>query len=406
MRVLLVAYACEPDRGSEPAVGWNVAQRYKQVCDLHVLTRQNNLTAVRRDPDIVWHGFDCSGRRAKKRLPFGSQVYHYWWHLRARRVVARIIDEDGPFDLVQHLTLGSFRYPSAASGHDVPFVLGPVGGGERVPPRLWVTLGLRGAATEGLRLAANWVSLFDPLLRKSHRKARLVLATTPQTASVLQRVIGGTPVTLHPSIGMRLEPTATELDTPRAPAAAGPLRAISVGRQEPWKGFALQLRSIAIARAAGLDVRLTLLGKGPDRARLMRLAEKLEIGPYVNWIDSVASLEDVAGLLREHHVFLFTSLREAGGMALVEAMSVGLPAVALDWGGPGVTLAGMDAALVPPDRSAPAVIAARLAALSDEHLWQQQRRASLARAAAYRWEAIGDNLLQTVTGAGTLAEEV
>ena len=47
MKILLSAYACEPNKGSEPAVGWNWARTLVgQGHSVHVITRSNNRTAI------------------------------------------------------------------------------------------------------------------------------------------------------------------------------------------------------------------------------------------------------------------------------------------------------------------------------------------------------------------------
>ena len=46
-KILLSAYACEPNRGSEPGVGWNWAlQLNKLGYDIKVVTRLNNKITV------------------------------------------------------------------------------------------------------------------------------------------------------------------------------------------------------------------------------------------------------------------------------------------------------------------------------------------------------------------------
>ena len=49
MKLLLSAYACEPDRGSEPGVGWHwVLELAGLGHDVWVLTRTNNQQAIQR----------------------------------------------------------------------------------------------------------------------------------------------------------------------------------------------------------------------------------------------------------------------------------------------------------------------------------------------------------------------
>lgn len=47
-RVLLSCYACEPDKGSEPGVGWNWALAMSEKFKVRVLTRSNNQNAIRQ----------------------------------------------------------------------------------------------------------------------------------------------------------------------------------------------------------------------------------------------------------------------------------------------------------------------------------------------------------------------
>jgi hypothetical protein len=51
MRILLSAYACEPNRGSEPEVGWQRALHLLAHADeVRVLTRANNQTVIEANP--------------------------------------------------------------------------------------------------------------------------------------------------------------------------------------------------------------------------------------------------------------------------------------------------------------------------------------------------------------------
>ena len=46
LRVLISAYACEPSKGSEPGMGWNVAREMAEYHDIWVLTRANNRAPI------------------------------------------------------------------------------------------------------------------------------------------------------------------------------------------------------------------------------------------------------------------------------------------------------------------------------------------------------------------------
>ena len=144
MRLLLSAYACEPGRGSEPGVGWNWAIELRALGhDVWVLTRANNQGRIEqalesldrtRRPNFLY--FDLPyWLRWWKRGGHGVRLYYYLWQIGVLRV-ARQAHAIHRFEAVQHLTFGVFRQPSLMGRLGIPFVLGPVGGGEQTPAGL------------------------------------------------------------------------------------------------------------------------------------------------------------------------------------------------------------------------------------------------------------------------------
>jgi len=103
-----------------------------------------------------------------------------------------------------------------------------------------------------------------------------------------------------------------------------------IGHLRPYKGWADFLRVAQRICATGLNVRWHVVGEGPERSRLDAMARELGIADRVVMH---GLLKDVSFLLQELDVFLFTSYREGLSVAVLEAMSAGLPIVATDVGG-------------------------------------------------------------------------
>jgi glycosyltransferase involved in cell wall biosynthesis len=95
------------------------------------------------------------------------------------------------------------------------------------------------------------------------------------------------------------------------------------------KGPTLAVRSLA---HTANDIHLRIAGDGPERSRLQRLAQRLNVSDRVEFLGSV-SRESVFELLSEAAAAVFTGLREEGGMALAEAMLSGTPVIVLAHGG-------------------------------------------------------------------------
>jgi glycosyltransferase involved in cell wall biosynthesis len=81
------------------------------------------------------------------------------------------------------------------------------------------------------------------------------------------------------------------------------------------------------------DAVLTIVGDGPEKDNLKLLSRKLSISKRVNFT-GYQRKPAVAEMLRHHHVLVLSSEVETFGVALVEAMTTGLPVIATRCGGP------------------------------------------------------------------------
>jgi glycosyltransferase involved in cell wall biosynthesis len=107
----------------------------------------------------------------------------------------------------------------------------------------------------------------------------------------------------------------------------GQLLVACVGRLVPEKGHRLLIESIAQICRTGADVRLAVVGDGPERAALEALAAQLQVAERVDFLGAVAHSE-VDGLLRRSDIFCLPSFAEGVPIVLMEAMAMELPVVA------------------------------------------------------------------------------
>ena len=126
----------------------------------------------------------------------------------------------------------------------------------------------------------------------------------------------------------------------------GPARLGAVGRLELEKGLDVLLAAMPEI-AASRPVELTVVGDGPERPALQRMADGL---PVV-FAGHMGAPSDVADFLRSLDVFIMPSRREGLPNALLEALACGVPAVVTDVPGMKEAAEG-HAFFVPPDRPA------------------------------------------------------
>lgn len=136
--------------------------------------------------------------------------------------------------------------------------------------------------------------------------------------------------------------------TERPDRSGRPLRLVTVGRLVPVKGHDVLIRALAHAVRAGLDATLEVVGGGPDRDALERLASAEGLSGRVMFSGPLGDAELPAALGRAD-AFVLPSRREGFGVALVEALATGMPVVATRSGGPDDIVGQADGILVEPD---------------------------------------------------------
>jgi glycosyltransferase-like protein len=177
----------------------------------------------------------------------------------------------------------------------------------------------------------------------------------------------------------------------RAGAADRPL-ILSVGGIEPRKGSDTLVQAIAALKRAGRDPVLAVVGGHsfqdyrPYRDRVLASLPGLglRLDDDVVLVGTVPDAE-LAAWYAAADVLAFPSTKEGWGLAVLEAMSSGLPVVASDLPVFGEYLtSGRDALLVPVD-DAPALAGALAAVLDDAELAASLRQAALATAHRFTW---------------------
>jgi glycosyltransferase involved in cell wall biosynthesis len=105
--------------------------------------------------------------------------------------------------------------------------------------------------------------------------------------------------------------------------------AVAIGRLMPQKDYATMLRAVA---QSGDELRLIVLGEGPERARLEELAVSLGIADRVGFL---GYRMDRFSYLVQADLFLMSSKTEGFPNALIEAVAASVPAISTDCHGGG-----------------------------------------------------------------------
>jgi teichuronic acid biosynthesis glycosyltransferase TuaC len=178
-------------------------------------------------------------------------------------------------------------------------------------------------------------------------------------------------------------------DLPADTTPAGPRRIVTVGSLIARKRHADVLRALWLLRESHPAVEWVVVGDGPERGALEALARELGVGERVRFTGPLPHADAVTQARRG--IFVLPSVHEAFGVAYVEAMAGGVPAIGCrgEDGPEEIAASGDGIRLVPP--ADPEALAAELDALLRRDDWRHElgaaARATVAR--SFTWEGCG-----------------
>lgn len=154
---------------------------------------------------------------------------------------------------------------------------------------------------------------------------------------------------------------------------SGPLVLLGIGRLSASKGYGYLLRALGTMRDR--EWVLHLLGEGPDKEGLMRLAEELGLSERVEFLGMRPSGE-IPDVLAEADLFVQPSLAEGLPTTVTEAMFAGLPVLGTRVGGMPEQITSGCGRLVPPaDERALAKVLEELMSIGRPELHKMGQRA-------------------------------
>ena len=255
--------------------------------------------------------------------------------LAQRRIVRRLVQSEGIQIIHQPMPV-SPREPSMIYGFGVPVVIGPMNGGMDYPPHFRKH---RSAAERYLLVLARWLAMRMHWLMPGKRHAAFLLVANLRTEAAL-------PKGLNPRV-LRLVENGVDLGLWQSSDAAHKSKRacettvtfVFLGRLVGWK--AVELLILAFNQSKNhAPMRLLVIGDGDERSRLEDIArfngllagEESLAGTvqFKGWM----AQSDCAKVLQSADCLVLPSLLECGGAVVLEAMSIGKPVIATDWGGP------------------------------------------------------------------------
>lgn len=328
MKILVSCYACSPYKGSEPGMGWNFVRQMAFNHELHILVEGK----FRKDLEQY---FDLHPEeRANKHFYFIERQRHkllrkiwppsyYWfyrkWQQKAYRKALEL-DKTLDFDLIHQLNMVGYREPGYLWKMNKPLVWGPIGGFNITPWNMLASMGLKGFVFYFSRNMMNlWQMYTGQRVKKAMQRANALIAATQNEADTISKLYERES-TVIPEVGF----SGKEIKfAPRDRCKT--LKICWCGQFTPRKSLNLLIEAASLVTS---DVELHVLGDGECANKWKRMAARIP-NLHINWYGWMERSKGMA-IMQGCDVFCITSLSDLTSTVLLEALSYGLPVIALD----------------------------------------------------------------------------
>jgi len=332
--ILLVAYSLNPEWGSEPGFASHWLETISPYFDVHVIADELSRPAIERKgfQNCTFHFIQDTEKWRRLGNQFG--VPNFATKLFFTRAKSKIAELDlETFSLIHCITPAGIHSHNDIYKLGIPVVIGPLGGALLTPTGF-------SEAFEG--------QAFRTFLRDAFY--RIYLKHSPGLRKYLQNA---EKIVLGLSLEPQMLPRGLESKCVRIPDAMvntayfcprdypqiedRPL-ILFAGRLTGSKGPLLLLKATELCLKRGLgEFAVEFAGEGPQRQLLEEYALEHDLGNTVSFLGGI-SKSKLREKYRTADIFCLPTLREPGGIAILEAMASGLPIVTTNYGGPANTV--------------------------------------------------------------------
>lgn len=363
LSILINAYACSPNMGSEPGMAWNWCVNLAKYCELHIITEgefrdkiETVLPTLPQGKNMHFYYNPVSDEIRRMCWNQGDwRFYKYYrkWQWKTYMMAKEIIGKRH-IDIMHQLNMIGFREPGYLwKIEDKPFVWGPIGGLKQFPNSYLEGVGIKMKLFNRIKNIINIYQIkHDKRVNQALKKAGLLISSIPDSYNAIKKYKGLKSIII-PETGCFIDDIYVKRN--RTNKADEDFRLLWVGKFD----FRKQL-NIALATMAKLkdksNIKLIICGSGDDEqvSYYKQIAFKLGIVNNVVWKGNIENSE-VKEEMRRSDIFFFTSVSEDTSTVVLEAVSCELPVLCFDTCGMGYVIndrVGLKVPLTNPEQSA------------------------------------------------------
>ena len=365
LRILINAYACCPNMGSEQGMGWNWISNIAKSCEVFVVTESeyedvntklaDNIEQygiTKEQCDRIHFSFVPAGETEEESEEIRSMCWNQgtWsfylkyakWQEKALAVARNIIDEQekvgSGIDVMHQLNMAGFREPgmlykinderNKQGKKRIPLVWGPMTGYGSIPFPFMLSGGLKFTAFYSLKNTLNFLQLIlHSRVRKMVKNSDKLIAATPEMKNGLETFYKANIEHINETGCVIRNDETSILKT----FSEDCFKVLWVGRFMYTKQLEIALKVMGQLTSLK-NLEFHIVGKGfTDEETQTMKARAVEYGAdsICHWHGQIPNSE-VHRLMQKSDIFFFTSIFEATSTVILEAIQNGLPIVCFD----------------------------------------------------------------------------
>jgi len=345
MKILILADQCNPEWASLPSFSYALAKSIADNVDITLVTQIRNKSGIEKAGykfkeviyidneyiagplhkfSIILEKLGVGGLMTNMAFKYPANIAFEYETFKKLKV--RIQAKE--FTFIQRISPVSPTVPSPISKWaDIPFIYGPINGGLAWPEQFKdETKNER----EFLRYVRNFYR-YLPYYKSTFSMSTKILAAFSSVENDIPYKDRNKIMRFN-ELGVDTE--QYKPNSNKTFEEKDQCKFVFVGRLVPCKCTYAAILAFANSQILRSKHKFSIVGDGPERESLQKLIDKHNLNDSVEilgWMEQ----SQVAKYMAKSDVFVFPSIREAGGNVILEAMSSGLPSIVANYGGPG-----------------------------------------------------------------------
>lgn len=336
LSILINAYACSPNMGSEPGMAWNWCINLAKHCELHIITEgefkdniEKVLQTLPQGKNMHFYYNPVSDKVRQMCWNQGDWRFYYYynkWQKKTLEIANEIIKEY-QIDLIHQLNMVGFREPGYLwKIENKPFIWGPIAGIGSIPFSFMKDSNLKFKLFYILKNQITALQLrYSSKVNSALKSASLLITATPETGQIIKKIHNIDSIQINET-GCSIKEYTSDIKKENTF-----FDILWVGRFIYTKQLKLALDVINQIKNLK-NIRFHIVGQAfnaEETEKYKKYAQTLGIDNICVWYGQIPNNE-VLMLMQKSHLFFFTSIFEATSTVILEAIQNKLPIVCFD----------------------------------------------------------------------------